>query len=70
MTEGERTEPLYFKGIVNLIEEKIGGNVNVYEMPKIDINGEGCSTCRLIEKTDELVSKAKIIYQKFLKKII
>lgn len=63
MTEGERTEPLYFKGMVNIIKRKMGGNVDVYEMPIIDINGEGCSTCKLIEKTDELVSKAKIIYQ-------
>nr|WP_320027101.1 RloB family protein [uncultured Acetobacterium sp.] len=63
VTEGERTEPLYFKGMTKIIERKMGGNVDVYELPTIDINGEGCSTCKLIEKTDELVSKAKIIYQ-------
>ncbi|SHO48365.1 RloB family protein [Anaerocolumna xylanovorans] len=63
VTEGERTEPLYFKGMVNIIERKMGGNVDVYELPTININGEGCSTCKLIEKTDELISKAKIIYQ-------
>lgn len=27
MTEGERTEPLYFRGMVKLIEDKMGGNV-------------------------------------------
>jgi len=63
VTEGKRTEPLYFKGIVKKIEQKMGGNVDIYEMPVIDINGEGCSTSKLIEKTDELVSKAKINYQ-------
>lgn len=41
----------------------MGGNVDVIEIPIIDINGEGCSTCKLIEKTDEIVRKAKIIYQ-------
>lgn len=63
VTEGEKTEPLYFKGLARHIEEEIGGNVEVYEMPQIDIKGEGCATSKLIEKTDELVSKAKIIYQ-------
>lgn len=63
VTEGEKTEPLYFKGIKRLIEEKIGGTVNVVELPIIDIQGKGCSTKSLIEKTDELVSKAKILYQ-------
>lgn len=63
ITEGERTEPFYFKGLKKLIEQKIGGNVDVYEIPLIDIDGAGCATHALIEKTEELVSKAKIIYQ-------
>lgn len=63
VTEGERTEPLYFEGLARHIEEEIGGNVEVYEIPLINIKGEGCATSKLIEMTDELVSKAKIIYQ-------
>lgn len=63
VTEGERTEPLYFRGIQKLIQEKVGGTVNVVEIPVIDIQGEGCSTGKLIEKTDEIVNKANIIYQ-------
>lgn len=63
VTEGEKTEPLYLRGITKLIEDKMGGNVDVVEIPFIDISGEGCSTCKLIEKTDEIVRKAKIIYQ-------
>ncbi|WP_394523418.1 RloB family protein [Lacrimispora sp. JR3] len=63
VTEGEKTEPLYLRGIIQLIEDKMGGNVDVVEIPIIDISGEGCSTCKLIEKADELVSRAKIIYQ-------
>lgn len=63
VTEGEKTEPFYFRGIKRLIEEKIGGTVNVVEVPVIDIKGQGCSTKSLIKKTDEIVSKAKILYQ-------
>lgn len=63
VTEGEKTEPLYFKGIKHLIEEKIGGTVNVVSLPLIDIQGKGCSTDALVKKTDEIVSEAKILYQ-------
>lgn len=63
VTEGKRTEPLYFSGMVAHILKKMGGNINVYELPQFDINGEGCSTNKLIEKTDELVSKSKIFYE-------
>lgn len=63
VTEGKRTEPLYFKGIQKLIRKKIGGNVDVVEMPVIDIHGEGCSTVSLIEMTDRIVKDANIMYQ-------
>lgn len=63
VTEGERTEPLYFKGLKKLISEKVGGTVNVVEAPLIDISGEGSSTGKLIEITEQIVKEAKIIYQ-------
>lgn len=63
VTEGEKTEPLYFKGLQKLIEEKTGGRVDVVEMPVIDIHGEGCSTGRLVEMADRIVKEAKILYQ-------
>lgn len=63
VTEGERTEPLYFKGLRTLITEKIGGAVDVIELPVIDIHGRGCSTGKLIEMTDQIVKDAKIMYQ-------
>ena len=63
VTEGEKTEPLYFNGLKNRILESIGGTVDIIEVPQIDIHGEGTSTERLIEKTEEYVSNAKIIYQ-------
>lgn len=33
VTEGERTEPLYFNGLKKLIEEKIGGMVVLLKSP-------------------------------------
>lgn len=63
VTEGERTEPLYFKGIQERIREKIGGRIDVVENPMIDIRGEGCATGKLIDVTERIVKEAKVIYQ-------
>lgn len=63
VTEGERTEPLYFKGMQKLIQEKIGGVVDVIEQPLIDVHGEGCATTRLVEVADKIIKDVKIIYQ-------
>lgn len=63
VTEGERTEPLYFKGIQEKIKEKRDGRIDVIENPIIDIRGEGCSTGKLIEVTEQIVKDAKILYQ-------
>lgn len=63
VTEGERTEPLYLKGIQKLIIDKIGGMVEVVEAPVIDIHGKGSSTEKLVELTGQIVKEAKIIYQ-------
>lgn len=63
VTEGERTEPLYFQGIKELIQTKIGGSVDIVEVPVIDIHGKGYSTGKLIEITDQIVKKAKVMYQ-------
>lgn len=59
VTEGERTEPLYFKGIQRLIQSKREGRIDIIEVPHIDICGAGCSTGKLIEKTDELFKGVK-----------
>lgn len=61
VTEGERTGPLYFKGLANLIQEKVGGAVDIVEVPVIDIHGQGCATGKLIEITDQIVKKSRII---------
>ena len=63
VTEGKCTEPSYFKGLQKLIREKVGGTVDIVEIPTIDIYGAGCSTGKLIEKTEQIVKNAKVFYQ-------
>lgn len=63
VTEGEKTEPFYFEGMKKLIEEKLGGNIEIAEVPVIEVSGEGCSTKRLIEVAEQIIKKAKIFYQ-------
>ena len=63
ITEGKKTEPLYFNGLKKKILEKIGGTVDIIDVPEIEIYGQGSSTSRLIDITDEYVNKARIIYQ-------
>ena len=63
VTEGEKTEPLYFKGLQKKINEKINGRIDIVENPVIDIFGQGCSTSRLIEATEEIVKDSKVFYQ-------
>lgn len=63
VTEGKRTEPYYFRGLKKLICGKIGGTVNVVENPLVEICGEGCSTGKLIEVTEQIVREAKVLYQ-------
>lgn len=46
-----------------LISEKIGGTINIIENPLIDVYGEGCSTGKLIEITEQIVKEAKVLYQ-------
>lgn len=63
VTEGERTEPIYFNGIKKLIQDSVGGRVDVVESPTIDVRGEGCATSKLLEVTEQIVKDAKIMYQ-------
>ncbi len=63
VTEGERTEPLYLKGLQKKIVDKIGGRIEIVEAPLIEIQGKGCGTGKLIEITGQIVKEAKVIYQ-------
>ena len=57
------TEPMYFNGMKKLIQERIGGRIDVSLVPRIDIHGKGMSTSHLIKATERLVKDAKIVYQ-------
>ena len=61
VSEGKKTEPLYFDGLADYINTKYGNSVNV-EKPIIDTCGEGKCTVSLVEKTTEIVARAKILY--------
>lgn len=63
VTEGKCTEPNYFKGIQNNISKSTNGFVDIVEIPRIDIHGQGVSTMQLIEDTSKIIKKAKIMYQ-------
>ena len=63
MNEWEQTTCLRRDGIRRIIEETIGGRIDVVDTPVIQIEGEGASTGRLIELTDMLVKKANVLYQ-------
>ena len=62
VTEGTRTEPLYFWGLQKLIQQTVGGHVNIVA-PQIDIHGEGISTMNLLAAAERYVKSARILYQ-------
>lgn len=63
VTEGECTEPNYFRGIQKLIRNDIGGTIDIVEALQIDIHGQGISTMELVNETSEIIKNAKIMYQ-------
>lgn len=69
VTEGERTEPFYFKGIQKLIKEKVGGAVDVIEVPTIDVYGQGSSTEKLTSNNGKISQRSKNYLSKCLGRI-
>lgn len=63
ITEGEQTEPNYFKGIKEQIQIKMGGYISIEHKPTIEVQGEGMNTVSLVERTNEIVNRSKIMYQ-------
>lgn len=61
VSEGKKTEPLYFEGLAKYINEKFGKSINV-EKPLITTQGEGKSTVSLVEAAAKIVSRAPIRY--------
>lgn len=61
VSEGAKTEPLYFDGLAKHINEKYGQSVSV-KKPSIDTKGEGKCTVSLVEATTKFVSRTHNIY--------
>ena len=61
VSEGEKTEPLYFDGLAAYINKKYGQGIDV-EKPIIDTQGEGKCTVSLVRATEKIVSRANILY--------
>ena len=61
VSEGTKTEPLYFDGLAKYINEKYGNGIDV-EKPLIDTCGEGKCTVSLVEETSKIVSRSKTMY--------
>ena len=61
VSEGEKTEPLYFDGLAEYINKKYGKGIDV-EKPIIETKGEGKCTVSLVNATEKIVSRANILY--------
>lgn len=61
VSEGTKTEPMYFDGLAKYINEKFGKGIDS-EKPLIDPQGEGKCTVSLVRATERIVSRAKILY--------
>ena len=61
VSEGAKTEPYYFDGLANYINNKFGNSIDV-EKPIIDTCGEGKCTVSLIRETEKIVFNSKIVY--------
>ena len=61
VSEGAKTEPLYFDGLSDYINQKYGKGIDV-EKPIIDTCGEGKCTVTLVNEAERIVSRSKILY--------
>lgn len=61
VSEGKKTEPLYFEGLAKYINDKYGQSVDI-EKPTITAQGEGKCTVTLVQETAKIVRNANIIY--------
>lgn len=60
VTEGEKTEPLYFEALARSVRERLGGRLDV---PPIELSGEGRGTVSLVEEASKIVSRSAVNYQ-------
>lgn len=62
VTEGEKTEPHYFEGLKNFINNRYGNSIDA-EKPVIETSGEGRSTSQLVLEASRIVKKSKRFYR-------
>lgn len=62
VSEGEKTEPLYFQGLADHINGTDIKRINAVEKPTIDPEGIGRSTVKLVSEAKKLVARGKIHY--------
>lgn len=59
--EGKKTEPNYFNGLKEKINEKFGSKVDVL-IPEIEVKGTGLNTTALVKYTQQKKNQATKIY--------
>ena len=62
VSEGEKTEPFYFDGLRDYINNQYNSNSIYSEKPVIQTRGEGRSTKKLVEEANYLVARSKVLY--------
>lgn len=61
VSEGTKTEPLYFEGLADFVNSKYGNRIDV-EKPTITPIGEGKSTVNLVNETKKIAARSKVMY--------
>ena len=63
VSEGTKTEPFYFDGLANYINESYNSNSIKAEKPTIETRGEGKNTISLVEEASKIVARSPIMYE-------
>lgn len=62
VSEGTKTEKLYFEGLSTYIKTHFGGSIDVIA-PNITVEGIGKGTCSLVNETEKIVNRSPKIYE-------
>ena len=63
VSEGTKTEPLYFNGLAKYINELYKSNSIQSEQPTIETCGEGKNTISLVNAASKIVARSPIMYE-------
>lgn len=63
VTEGTKTEPFYFNGLANYINELYQSSSIQLEQPTIETCGEGKNTVSLVNEASRIVARSPIVYE-------